>query len=165
MYHFISGYTAKVAGTEIGVTEPQATFSACFGAAFLVWHPDQVRPNARRQTHRTGSDAWLVNTGWSGGPYGVGTRMKIDYTRAIIDAIHTGELAQAPTIEDPIFGLQIPTRCCGVPSEVLVPWNVGEKEAHRQSASKLAALFHKNFAKYEAAASAEVRGAGPRAGG
>jgi phosphoenolpyruvate carboxykinase (ATP) len=158
MYHFISGYTAKVAGTEIGIAEPQATF--------LVWHPTKYAEMlaAKMRSHR--ADAWLVNTGWSSGPYGVGSRMKIDYTRAMIDAIHTGELAQAPTIEDPIFGIQIPTRCTGVPPEVLVPWNVWrEREAHRQSALKLAALFHKNFTKYEAAASVEVRSAGPRAVG
>ena len=163
MYHFISGYTAKVAGTEIGIAEPQATFSACFGAAFLVWHPTKYAEMlaAKIRSHR--ADAWLVNTGWNGGPYGVGSRMKIDYTRAMIDAIHTGELAQAPTIHDPIFGLQIPTRCTGVPPEVLVPCNTwADKEVHRQSMLKLAALFHKNFGKYEAAASDEVRNAGPR---
>ena len=116
---------------------------------------------AKMRLHR--ADAWLVNTGWSGGPYGVGSRMKIDFTRAMIDAIHTGELAQAPTIEDPVFGLQIPTSCTGVPSEVLVPWNTwADKDAHRRSMLKLASLFHKNFSKYEAAASDEVRAAGPR---
>jgi len=115
MYHFISGYTAKVAGTEVGITEPVATFSACFGAAFLVWHPTKYAELLAQRMEQHGSKAWLVNTGWSGGPFGVGHRLSIKYTRAIIDAIHSGELADCPTREDPLFGLHVPTQCSGVP--------------------------------------------------
>ena len=122
MYHFISGYTAKVAGTEVGVTEPQATFSACFGAPFLVWHPAEVRRVAGRAScERHGATAWLVNTGWSGGPYGVGQRLSIEHTRAIIDAIHSASWPPVRTAEDPIFGLSVPTQCSQVPDDVLLP--------------------------------------------
>jgi phosphoenolpyruvate carboxykinase (ATP) len=163
MYHFISGYTAKVAGTEVGVTEPSATFSACFGAAFLVWHPTKYAEMLAQRMQDHGADAWLVNTGWSGGPHGVGKRMNIDYTRAMIDAIHSGELKRAATMEDPIFGLQIPTACPGVPSEVLIPWNTwASRGAHQQAARKLAALFQKNFEKYRSEASEETCRAGPK---
>ncbi|MEM7788019.1 MAG: phosphoenolpyruvate carboxykinase (ATP), partial [Bacteroidota bacterium] len=103
MYHFISGYTAKVAGTEVGVTEPVATFSACFGAPFMVWHPSTYAELLAEKIDRHGSDVWLVNTGWTGGPYGTGNRMSLAHTRAIIDAIHDGSLAQAPTVRDPVF--------------------------------------------------------------
>ena len=164
MYHFISGYTAKVAGTEVGVTEPAATFSACFGAAFLVWHPTKYAEMLAERMQAHGADAWLVNTGWSGGPYGVGTRMNIEYTRAMIDAIHGGELKHARTIEDPIFGLQIPTTCPGVPGEVLIPWSTwASRDAHQQAARKLAALFQQNFEKYRSEASDATCQAGPRA--
>src|ERR1700722_16679121 len=107
MYHFISGYTAKVAGTEVGVTEPQATFSACFGAPFLVWHPAkyaQLLSSKMREHH---VNVWLVNTGWSGGAYGVGSRIKLKYTRAIIDAIHAGVLTSASTKTDSTFGFEV----------------------------------------------------------
>ncbi|MEN6497032.1 MAG: phosphoenolpyruvate carboxykinase (ATP) [Thermoguttaceae bacterium] len=164
MYHFISGYTAKVAGTEVGIAEPQATFSACFGAAFMVWHPTKYATMLaeRMQTH--GSHAWLVNTGWSGGPHGVGNRLPLRYTRAIVDAIHSGELAQAPTEEDPLFGLHYPTQCTGVPEEVLVPRNTWrDKEAYDREASRLALLFRDNFSQYAGVASEAVRRAGPRA--
>ena len=115
MYHFISGYTAKVAGTEMGVTEPQATFSPCFGGPFLVWHPSKYAEllAAKMQQHK--ANAWLVNTGWSGGAYGTGRRMKLKLTRAIINAIHSGELAAAKTAHDPVFGFAVPTACPGVP--------------------------------------------------
>lgn len=163
MYHFISGYTAKVAGTEVGVTEPQATFSACFGAAFLVWHPAKYATMLADKIEQHGSHAWLVNTGWSGGAYGVGQRIKLDYTRAIIHAIHDGALTDAPTVEDPIFGLHVPTRCPGVPDDLLVPRRTWDDElAFEQSAAKLAALFEQNFAKFADQAPAEVRAAGPR---
>ena len=150
MYHFISGYTAKVAGTEVGVTEPQATFSACFGAAFLVWHPSKYAEILAANMKKYGSRAWLVNTGWCGGKYGVGRRLSIKHTRAIIDGIHSGELAEAECVTDPIFGLQIPKACSGVPSEVLVPANAwSDKSDYAATAQKLAGLFHQNFAKYE----------------
>jgi phosphoenolpyruvate carboxykinase (ATP) len=163
MYHFISGYTAKVAGTEVGVTEPQATFSPCFGGPFLVWHPGKYAEllAAKMKQHR--ANVWLVNTGWSGGPYGVGSRMKLSLTRAIIDAIHTGALASAPTQPDPVFGVGVVTRCPNVPPEVLVPRETwADKAAYDAAAKKLAGLFREKFKQYEAGVSAEVREAGPR---
>ncbi len=164
MYHFISGYTAKVAGTEVGVTEPEATFSACFGAAFLVWHPAKYAQMLAERLNRHGSRAWLVNTGWSGGPYGVGKRLSIRHTRAIIDAIHSGELAACPTVEDPIFGLSIPTQCSQVPDDVLLPRNAWpDKSAYDRAALRLAGLFRDNFRQYAGAASDAIRQAGPRA--
>ena len=164
MYHFISGYTAKVAGTEMGVTEPQATFSACFGAAFLVWHPTKYAEMLAEKMQKHGATAWLVNTGWSGGSYGVGKRMSIQHTRTIIDAIHSGELNDAPTIVHPHFGLHIPTRCSTVPVETLIPQNTWkDKKAYEETAVKLAGLFQKNFEKYANLASKEIIDAGPKA--
>ena len=163
MYHFISGYTARVAGTEMGVKEPQATFSACFSAAFLVRHPTVYAEMLATKLKKHGAQTWLVNTGWSGGPYGVGSRMKLAYTRAIIDAIHSGALAKSPTVTDPIFGLAIPTHCPGVPDQMLQPektWS--DPAAYHQAAKKLAALFQQNFAKYADQASEEIRAAAPR---
>lgn len=163
MYHFISGYTAKVAGTEMGVTEPQATFSACFGAAFLVWHPSKYAELLAEKLRAHGASAWLVNTGWTGGPYGTGSRIDLPYTRAIIDAIHDGTLEDAPTEEDPIFGFQVPTRCPGVPPELLLPRNTwADAEAYDRMANKLAGLFRNNFGKYAERSSSEIAGAGPR---
>ncbi|MEZ5988327.1 MAG: phosphoenolpyruvate carboxykinase (ATP) [Planctomycetota bacterium] len=154
MYHFISGYTAKVAGTEVGVTEPEATFSACFGAAFMVWHPAKYAELLAERMERHGATAWLVNTGWTGGPYGTGKRMSLPHTRAIIDAIHAGELDGAPTVEDPIFGVHIPQACPGVPAEVLNPRNTWkDAAAYDAKARELAALFAKNFKVYESGAS------------
>lgn len=164
MYHFISGYTAKVAGTEMGVTEPQATFSPCFGGPFLVWRPSKYAEllAAKMQQHK--ANAWLVNTGWSGGNYGVGSRMKLKLTRAIINAIHSGELAQAKTAQDPIFGFAVPTECPGVPSDILIPRNTwGDKASFDATARKLARLFRDNFTKYAEGTNAEVRSAGPAA--
>jgi phosphoenolpyruvate carboxykinase (ATP) len=163
MYHFISGYTAKVAGTEVGVKSPEATFSACFGAAFLVWHPMRYAELlAKKMTHHA-ANAWLINTGWSGGGYGVGQRMKLAHTRAIIDAIHSGELAKAPTVRDNIFGLAMPTACPGVPSEVLHPCKTWASEAaYNEAAQTLAQLFHQNFSTYASEASDAVKAAGPR---
>lgn len=163
MYHFISGYTAKVAGTEQGVTEPQATFSACFGAAFMVWHPSVYAQLLAEKIEKTGAHAWLINTGWSGGAYGVGSRMKLSYTRAIIDAIHNGTLKDAPVVEDSRFGFVVPTQCEGVPSEILIPKNTwSDKVAYEATAKKLADLFHKNFEKFREGSSAEIAAAGPR---
>jgi phosphoenolpyruvate carboxykinase (ATP) len=164
MYHLISGYTAKVAGTEQGVKEPEATFSACFGAAFLVWHPMKYAQLLadKMQSHAAG--AWLVNTGWTGGSYGEGSRIKLAHTRAIIDAIHSGELAKAPTQTEPVFGLDIPSACPGVPSEILSPkssWS--DKSAYDATAAKLAEMFRKNFADYADQATDQVQGAGPKA--
>ncbi|MEM6733315.1 MAG: phosphoenolpyruvate carboxykinase (ATP), partial [Myxococcota bacterium] len=163
MYHFVSGYTAKVAGTEMGVTEPQATFSACFGAPFLVWHPTKYAEMLAEKMKQHGVDVWLVNTGWSGGPYGVGKRMSIAHTRAIIDAIHDGSLKNAETIEDPVFGLHIPTSCNNVPAEVLTPWTTwSSRDEYDAMAKKLAGLFHENFKTYADAASKETLEAGPK---
>ncbi|NUP10026.1 MAG: phosphoenolpyruvate carboxykinase (ATP) [Polyangiaceae bacterium] len=162
MYHFISGYTAKVAGTEVGVTEPQATFSACFGQPFMVWHPTKYAELLAARLTKHDAPVWLVNTGWTGGPYGVGSRMKLKYTRAIIDAIHSGELAKVLTQVDPVFGLAIPTWCPNVPTELLVPRNTwADKAAYDATAKKLSGLFADNFKKYAQQASERVRKAGP----
>lgn len=163
MYHFISGYTAKVAGTEMGITEPQATFSSCFGAPFLVWHPTRYAELLAERIRETGANVWLVNTGWSGGPYGVGKRMSIAHTRAIIDAIHSGELENIETRPDPVFGVSVPATCPGVPTEVLTPENTWEdKAAFGEMANKLANLFHKNFETFADQANDEIKSAAPK---
>nr|MBA3352307.1 phosphoenolpyruvate carboxykinase (ATP) [Blastocatellia bacterium] len=163
MYHFISGYTAKVAGTEVGVTEPQATFSPCFGGPFLVWHPGKYAELLADRLQRHQANVWLVNTGWTGGPYGVGQRMKLGLTRAIIDAIHSGELATSPTERDLVFGFDVVTSCPNVPSGVLRPRETWpDTAAFDATAAKLAGLFRTNFKAYEAGVSQEVRDAGPR---
>lgn len=162
MYHFMSGYTAKVAGTEIGVKEPTATFSPCFGGPFLVWHPSKYAEILAAKLRKHGSRVWLVNTGWSGGPHGVGRRIKLAYTRAILDAIYAGTLTSAPTRRDPVFGIDVVTACPGVPPEILWPrdsWN--DKSAYDEAARKLASLFIKNFKQYEAGTTPEVRAASP----
>jgi phosphoenolpyruvate carboxykinase (ATP) len=149
MYHFISGYTAKVAGTEIGVSEPQATFSPCFGGPFLVWHPSKYAEllAARMAAHK--ARVWLVNTGWSGGAPGAGQRIKLAYSRAIIDAIHDGKLAHASKQRDTVFGFDIVAECQGVPPEALVPRNAWkDKLAYDASAKKLGGLFRENFKTY-----------------
>ena len=163
MYHFISGYTAKVAGTEVGVKDPSPTFSPCFGGPFMVWHPTKYAELLADKLRKHNAQTWLVNTGWSGGGYGVGARMKLKYTRAIVDAIHSGTLLAARTVEDPVFGVQVPTQCPEVPPELLVPRNTwSDKGAYDAQARKVAGLFRENFKKYESQASAEVRAAGPR---
>jgi phosphoenolpyruvate carboxykinase (ATP) len=163
MYHYISGYTAKVAGTEVGVKDPEPTFSPCFGGPFLVWHPTKYAEMLAEKLRKHGAQTWLVNTGWSGGAYGTGSRIKLKYTRAIIDAIHSGALADVATQEDPVFGLQVPTSCPEVPPEMLLPRNTwADKAAYDDKAKKVASLFRENFKKYEGQASAEVRGAGPK---
>lgn len=163
MYHFISGYTAKVAGTEVGVTEPEATFSACFGAPFLVWHPSKYAELLADKMRKQGATAWLVNTGWSGGAYGKGHRMSLKYTRAIIDAIHDGTLATAATATDPVFGLEVPTACADVPDEILIPKNTWEdKAAFDETAAKLAGLFVDNFKNFAEGASDTILAAGPK---
>jgi phosphoenolpyruvate carboxykinase (ATP) len=163
MYHFLSGYTAKVAGTERGITEPQATFSTCFGAPFMVLHPGVYADLLGKQMARHNAACWLVNTGWSGGPYGVGKRMKISYTRAMIRAILNGSLAQTETTPDPIFGVNVPVSCPDVPNEVLQPRNTWEdKEAYDRQAQDLARRFNDNFKKYEAGVSEAVRAVAPK---
>ncbi|HEY6032760.1 MAG TPA: phosphoenolpyruvate carboxykinase (ATP), partial [Kofleriaceae bacterium] len=163
MYHYISGYTAKVAGTEVGVKDPEPTFSACFGGPFLVWHPTKYAELLAEKLKKHGAQTWLVNTGWSGGAFGTGSRIKLKYTRAIIDAIHSGALDKVATVEDPNFGLAVPTSCPEVPPEILSPRNTwADKAAYDAQAKKLAKLFAENFKKYEAQASAEVRAGGPK---
>ena len=162
MYHFLSGYTAKVAGTEKGVTEPEATFSTCFGAPFLVWHPTVYANLLGKKIEKHQARVWLVNTGWSGGPYGIGSRMKIAYTRAMIYAALNGELDKVPYEKDPVFGVLVPTTCPNVPVEVLKPRNTwADKAAYDAQAHKLAQMFIKNFEQYADQAAAEVRAAGP----
>ena len=162
MYHFVSGYTAKVAGTEMGVTEPQATFSACFGEAFIVWHPSKYAEMLAEKIRAHQSNVWLVNTGWSGGGYGVGKRISLPHTRAIIDAIHTGALNECPTQKDAIFGFEFPVQCPGVPDAILQPrlsWDDPVK--YDQKSRHLAQLFIKNFDKFKSGSSPEIIQAGP----
>ncbi|HEX6729236.1 MAG TPA: phosphoenolpyruvate carboxykinase (ATP), partial [Pyrinomonadaceae bacterium] len=163
MYHFLSGYTAKVAGTEKGIKEPEATFSTCFGAPFMVLHPGVYADLLGKKISEHKAACWLVNTGWSGGPYGVGQRMKIKYTRAMIRSILNGRLAQVDTKPDPIFGLNIPESCPDVPSEVLQPRNTwSDPNAYDQQAHDLARRFNENFKKYEAGVSEAVRSVAPK---
>lgn len=163
MYHFISGYTAKVAGTEMGVTEPQATFSACFGEAFMVWHPIVYAELLAEKIKKYNAKVWLVNTGWSGGEYGQGERMPIKVTRAIIDAIHSGELVEEAGDQDPIFGFTIPRHCPNVEDSILCPKNTwSNPEQYDLKAAKLAELFNQNFKKYIDRASPEVLKAAPK---
>jgi phosphoenolpyruvate carboxykinase (ATP) len=163
MYHFMSGYTAKVAGTEMGVTEPEATFSACFGAAFMVWHPAKYAELLAERIESHGSKAWLVNTGWTGGPYGTGRRMSLSHTRAIIDAIHSGELEKAAKKIDPIFGFAVPVSCPEVPEKILNPRNTwSDLEAYDAKARHLAQLFRDNFTKFEEGTSQSIRDAAPK---
>ena len=150
MYHFISGYTAKVAGTERGVKEPEATFSPCFGAAFMVFHPTFYARQLGEKIRRHNTQCWLVNTGWNGGPYGQGERISIAYTRAIVSAILQGELENVACERDPIFGLAIPGACPGVPAAVLQPratWK--DPRAYEEKARHLVRLFAEHFAEYE----------------
>ncbi|MFO0970208.1 MAG: phosphoenolpyruvate carboxykinase (ATP) [Gemmataceae bacterium] len=163
MYHFISGYTAKVAGTEVGVKEPSATFSPCFGGPFLVWHPNKYAELLAAKMQKHNARVWLINTGWSGGAHGVGKRIKLAHTRSILDAVHSGALANAATKRDPVFGFDVVTACPGAPPEILWPRDTwADKAAYDAAAQKLARLFVDNFKKYESGASAEVRGASPR---
>jgi phosphoenolpyruvate carboxykinase (ATP) len=162
MYHFLSGYTAKIAGTEKGVTEPQATFSTCFGAPFMVLHPGVYADLLGKKMAEHKVNCWLVNTGWSGGPYGEGQRMKISYTRAMIRAILTGTLASVETQPDPVFGLNIPVSCPDVPPEVLIPRNTWkDKAAYDEKARDLARRFNENFKKYSDGVSEGVRAVAP----
>jgi len=163
MYHFLSGYTAKLAGTEKGLgTEPVAAFSACFGAPFMPLHPSVYAELLGRKIEEHGVDCWLVNTGWTGGPHGVGSRMKLAYTRAMVHAALDGSLAGVATTEDPFFGLHIPESCPNVPPEVLNPRNTwSDKEAYDRAAQDLADRFRKNFGQYEDQVSDEIRAAAP----
>jgi phosphoenolpyruvate carboxykinase (ATP) len=163
MYHFLSGYTAKVAGTERGVTEPKATFSTCFGAPFMVWDPNVYAKLLGQRIARHRAHVWLLNTGWTGGPYGVGSRMKIAHTRAMINAALSGALDGVPETVDPIFNLAVPSTCPGVPAEVLNPRNTwADRSAYDAQARKLAAMFAENFKTFAATAAPEVKAAGPK---
>ena len=162
-YHFISGYTAKLAGTEIGVKEPQATFSACFGAPFMPRHPGEYASMLAERLAQYNVRAWLVNTGWTGGPYGIGERMNIDHTRSMVRAALDGRLDGVPTVTDPIFGIEVPVSCPDVPDAVLQPrgtWADGE--AYDRQAAALARMFADNFAVYADGVAESVRRAGPR---
>lgn len=162
-YHFISGYTAKVAGTEMGVTEPQATFSACFGAAFMMWHPNKYAELLAEKIKTHKAKAWLVNTGWTGGAYGVGSRIKLKYTRAIINAIQDGSFDNVDFVKDHEFGFQIPVSCPGVPSELLVPKNTwDDKEKYEEVKEKLIHLFRENFKAFESNVNPAIVEAGPK---
>jgi phosphoenolpyruvate carboxykinase (ATP) len=164
MYQFISGYTAKVAGTEAGVTEPKPTFSACFGAPFLPLHPGKYAEMLGKKMEKHNVNVWLINTGWTGGPYGVGNRMKLSYTRAMITAALEGKLDNVETVADPIFGVQVPTAVPGVPTDVLTPRNTwADKAAFDEKAKYLAGLFVKNFEKYASGVSQEILDAAPKA--
>lgn len=162
-YHFISGYTAKVAGTEMGVTEPEATFSACFGAAFMMWHPNKYAELLAEKIKKHNAKAWLVNTGWTGGAHGVGSRIKLKYTRAIIDAIQNGDFDNLDMIQDAEFGFQIPVSCPGVPTEILIPKNTWEdKVGYDQTKEKLIGLFQNNFKSFESNVVDKIVAAGPK---
>jgi phosphoenolpyruvate carboxykinase (ATP) len=164
MYHFLSGYTAKVAGTEKGVTEPKATFSTCFGAPFLPLAPSRYAKMLGDKIARHDAHVWLVNTGWTGGPFGVGKRMKIAHTRALIRAALAGTLDTVTYEKDPVFNLDIPTACPDVPAEVLKPRNTWtDRDAYDRQAVKLARMFADNFKAFEGGLTAEVLAAGPNA--
>ena len=163
MFHFLSGYTAKVAGTEEGVTEPQATFSACFGAPFMPRHPAVYGRMLKERLAATGADCWLVNTGWTGGPYGEGYRMPIQETRAMLHAALSGTLKQAEFRTDPFFGFAVPTAVEGVDAALLDPrdtWD--DPAAYDEQAKRLVAMFNDNFARFAESVDEKVRAAAPK---
>lgn len=161
-YHFISGYTAKVAGTEAGITEPVPSFSACFGAPFMPMHPTVYAEMLSEKMQAAGVNVWLINTGWSGGPYGVGSRIKLKYTRAMITAILKGELENVEYHQHPIFGLHMPKYCPNVPIEILDPMNTWlQKGVYVSKAIQLAHSFHLNFEKFASQANEEILAGGP----
>jgi phosphoenolpyruvate carboxykinase (ATP) len=162
MYQFISGYTAKVAGTETGISEPKATFSACFGAPFLPLHPAVYASMLGEKLRKHKVNVWLINTGWTGGPYGTGKRIKLCYTRAMISAALNGDLYKVDFVKDPVFGLSIPTSCPNVPPGVLNPRNTwADQNKYDLQARTLVNLFTENFKKYSSVVSEDVRNAGP----
>jgi phosphoenolpyruvate carboxykinase (ATP) len=164
MYHFLSGYTAKVAGTEIGVTEPQATFSTCFGAAFMPRHPSIYGNLLKERIAKGGVDCWLVNTGWTGGVYGVGKRMPIKATRALLNAALDGSLKNADFRKDPNFGFEVPISVPGVDSAILDPRGTWANPAdYDAKAAKLVDLFVKNFAQFAEHVDDAVKQAAPKA--
>ena len=156
-YHFISGYTAKVAGTEEGINEPKAVFSACFGAPFMPLHPTYYATMLSEKMEAAGVNVWLINTGWVGGAYGTGSRIKLSYTRAMIREALSGELQDVNYIEHPIFGLMMPENCPNVPTELLDPKNTwADKDAYDRQAITLAKKFEENFKAFEDQASPEI---------
>jgi phosphoenolpyruvate carboxykinase (ATP) len=163
MYHFLSGYTAKLAGTERGLgSQPQATFSACFGAPFLALHPTVYAEMLRERIEKHRAHCWLVNTGWTGGPVGMGHRFRLPHTRALLRAALGGKLDGVPTRTDPVFGLQVPTACPDVPVAILDPRGTWPKpESYDAQAQQLGSLFRKNFEKFGDTPAA-IREAGPR---
>ncbi|RNL83402.1 phosphoenolpyruvate carboxykinase (ATP) [Sinomicrobium pectinilyticum] len=161
-YHFISGYTAKVAGTEAGINEPVPSFSACFGAPFMPLHPTEYAEMLSAKMKETGVNVWLVNTGWTGGPYGTGSRMKLRYTRAMISAALNGQLEKVAFEKHPVFGLTVPQVCPEVPSEILNPRNTWkDAAAYDKQAEALSGAFRKNFSRFEAYASEEIMSGAP----
>jgi phosphoenolpyruvate carboxykinase (ATP) len=166
MYHFLSGYTAKVAGTERGIVEPQATFSTCFGGPFMALHPSVYANLLGEKVAMHRVKVWLVNTGWTGGPYGTGHRMEIGHTKSMLRAALSGKLDGVEMKVDPIFGLRVPASCPDVPPEVLDPrstWK--DRAAYDRTARKLAGMFHENFTQYADQVTPEVRAAGFRKSG
>jgi phosphoenolpyruvate carboxykinase (ATP) len=162
MYHFISGYTAKLAGTEVGIKEPKATFSACFGAPFMPRHPGEYARMLGERLEQHDVPVWFVNTGWTGGPFGTGERMNIDYTRAMVRAALSGRLEGVPTVTDPIFGLEVPTACPDVPAEFLAPRKTWpDPDAYDETAHRLARMFAENFEAFSSGVATGVAEAGP----
>ena len=162
MYYFLSGYTAKVAGTEAGIVEPQATFSTCFGAPFMTLHPSVYDTLLGKKIREHKVDCWLINTGWSGGPYGIGERMDINHTRAMLKAALSGELDEVAMHQDPVFKVMTPETCPGVSDEVLRPENTwSDQTAYQAKARELALAFRENFRQFEDMVSDEVKNAGP----
>jgi phosphoenolpyruvate carboxykinase (ATP) len=163
MYHFLSGYTAKVAGTEKGITEPKASFSTCFGAPFMVLHPSVYAKLLGDKIKKHNAQCWLINTGWTGGPYGIGHRMKIQFTRTMLNAALNGELDNVETFEDPYFGLKVPSFIEGIPSEILNPRNTwADKSNYDETAKKLVNMFNENFKAFEKETTEEIANAGPK---
>jgi phosphoenolpyruvate carboxykinase (ATP) len=162
-YHFISGYTSKVAGTEVGIFEPTATFSACFGGAFMPWHPNKYATLLSEKIKEHNTNVWLINTGWIGGSYGVGRRINLEYTRDMINAIHSDLFRDVQTIKEPVFGFEIPTSCPNVPEEILNPKNTWvNKEKYDQTRNKVANMFIENFKKFENNVNIDIKSAEPK---
>ncbi len=163
LYHFISGYTAKLAGTEVGVREPTATFSTCFGAPFMPRHPAVYAQMLGDRLDRHDVPVWMVNTGWTGGPFGVGVRMNIQQTRDMVRAALDGALADVPTVTDPVFGVEVPVSVPGVPAEVLTPRDTwADRDAYDAQARRLARMFRDNFERFADRVAPAVAAAGPR---
>ena len=163
MYHFISGYTAKVAGTERGITEPSATFSACFGAAFLTLHPTRYAELLKEKLEKHNAQAWIVNSGWSGGPYGVGERMSINTTRSCVNAIIDGTVKDSTWTTDPTFGWEIPSNIPGVDESVLSPRNTWPNpKGYDEAEKKLANMYVENFKKYAGKGNVDYTQYGPK---